>query len=207
MKSNRSTFLVFLVILLLIINIISIAFSFYMYSRYKQEKDNSQNLKTANSDVLSDNEDLEDIVSDMKSVIYGAEVSLDKDLDGDDKIGNSEIGEEEDDEENCYHISTDGEFFVTSPCENEVLDSVFNIAGRGRVFEALYKVRIKDGDGNELYDGSYMTEGGYKDNLDAFSDTVTWSPPAERGSGTIEFYINSAVDGSEVVMVSFPIKY
>jgi len=201
---RKSTSLIFLVIFLLITNIISFGLSYYLYRQYKSETDESKSFKSANSELLSDNEDLEDMVSDMESIIYDAEESLDADLNNDDRIGEEA---DESEEDNCYHISTDGEFYVTSPCEDELLDATFSIAGRGRVFEALFKVRIKDEDGSELYDGMHMTEGGYKDNLDAFSDAITWTPPASSGTGVIEFYINSAADGSEVVMVSFSIRY
>ncbi len=204
MKSKKPTFLIILIILLIITNFLSFALSYFLYQKYNRDLGDLNDYKTSSSELSSDNEDLEDMVSDMRSVIYEAEETLGTDLDGDDKVGEQDESEEE---ENCYHESTDGEFHVTSPCEDEVLGNTFSIAGRGRVFEALFNVRIKDVDGNELYDGMHMTEGGYKDNLDAFSDTITWTPPESSGTGTIEFYTNSAADGSENVMVSFSIKY
>ncbi|MBN2016112.1 Gmad2 immunoglobulin-like domain-containing protein [Candidatus Dojkabacteria bacterium] len=125
----------------------------------------------------------------------------------DDEENSEDEDTDEDEVCSCYHSSDDDEFFVTRPCENEVLTSSFPITGRGRVFEALFTVRIKNGAGAVLFEENYMTEGGYKDELDAFSDTVSWTPPAASGSGTIEFLTESPKDGSEIVLVSFPVRF
>jgi hypothetical protein len=171
-----------------------------------------RNLQGIRNDFESEVSDLKTLsnnrfnnIKQLESAIKEAEEELDKDLDGDGQIGDDEENDSE--EDICLHTSTDEEFIVTEPCENDVLGESFDISGRGRVFEATFSVRVKDSDGNELYDGSHMTEGGYKEELDAFEDTVSWTPPTSSGTGTIEFYVLSAEDGSEELLVSFPISY
>jgi hypothetical protein len=171
-----------------------------------------RNLQGIRNDFESEVSDLKTLsnnrfnnIKQLESAIKEAEEELEKDLDGDGQIGDDEENDSE--EDICLHTSTDEEFIVTEPCENDVLGESFDISGRGRVFEATFSVRVKDSDGNELYDGSHMTEGGYKEELDAFEDTVSWTPPTSSGTGTIEFYVLSAEDGSEELLVSFPISY
>jgi len=194
--------------LLFLTSVISIGINIYLYSKYTKD---TEIYEVQVSDLQSQGSEKENTILDLKDLVKSAEVELKKDLNGDEKIGDLEIEEEaddaSDDEDLCRNVSSDNEFIVTKPCTNERLDTSFTIKGRGRIFEAQFSVRIKDEAGNTLYTGNYMTEGGYKEELDAFEDTVTWTPPAVSGRGTIEFFDTSMIDGSEIIMVSIPIRY
>lgn len=93
---------------------------------------------------------------------------------------------------------------VTSPKVNETIKSPVVISGRALVFKAVLQTRIKDASGLILAKTSITTQEGQK--MSPFSSSVNYKKPT-RTKGTVEVFINSAKDGSEVNKLSIPVVF
>ncbi len=93
---------------------------------------------------------------------------------------------------------------VTSPKVNGTIKSPVIISGQASVFEAVLQIRIKDASGLILAQKKITTKQGQK--MSPFSSSVNYKKPT-RTKGTVEVFVNSSKDNSEVDKLVIPITF
>lgn len=192
----KKTVAIVAIIMLLFATLASIGGAIYLYSRLRKSSSEISNLKSENEDFEKEISNLETQVEELED-----ELGIEEEDTGDEEMPDEDL------EDDCYHVSDDGNFVVTLPCTNDTLGSTFKIQGKAITFEAHFAVRIKDSEGNELFLKNTMYQGGDYTSLNPFEETLTWTPPTTHGTGKIEFFDDSPQDGSEILLVSFPINF
>ena len=94
---------------------------------------------------------------------------------------------------------------VSNPKENATISSPFKIEGRARVFENIVSIRLKDGDGKILFQGTTDAQSPDMGQYGSFSKEIKYTTP--ETSGTLEVFESSAKDGSEINKVTIPLKF
>jgi putative hemolysin len=92
---------------------------------------------------------------------------------------------------------------VSSPLPNETISSPFTVKGEARVFESQFNWRLKSGDGSVLAEGMGTAQA-----LDVgqFGPFEIELKTLAKGPVTLEVFDRSAKDGSEIDLVSIPLK-
>jgi len=94
---------------------------------------------------------------------------------------------------------------VEIPKSGDELTSPFKITGQARVFENQFNYRLKDKDGNVLTEGAGYANAPDMGQFGNFDIDVNYTNPSDT-AGNLEVFDNSAKDGSEIDMVSIPVK-
>jgi hypothetical protein len=94
---------------------------------------------------------------------------------------------------------------VTSPTPDQAVTSPFRVEGKSNFFEAHTAIRMKDANGKVMAQ-SFATASGWMDNLYPFATYVSYSKPP-TATGTVEIYEPSAQDGSDINLISIPVKF
>ncbi len=92
---------------------------------------------------------------------------------------------------------------LESPFPGDALASPVTVRGSANVFEAVFRVRIKDSSGQVLADERVMATSG-TGTRGTFNEQIAYSI-ATPGPGTVTVYENSARDGSEINVVTIPV--
>jgi germination protein M len=94
--------------------------------------------------------------------------------------------------------------FVEGPGPFDVVGRQFRVHGTANVFEATFMVRLTDGEGTVVYEGSHMaTSGtGTRGTFDLTIDTTG----APTGVAELRLWESSAQDGSDVNVVTIPLE-
>ncbi len=93
---------------------------------------------------------------------------------------------------------------VTSPKVNGIIKSPVMISGQASTFNAVLQIKIKDASGLVLAQKKITTKESQK--MSPFGSSVTYKKPT-RTKGTIEVFVNSTKDGSEVNKLTIPIVF
>ena len=124
-------------------------------------------------------------------------------VDGDTDDGDdTEIPE---DDEN-FTSSDSGNIRVYEPDANDTVSLPLVIEGEARVFEAAYNYRLLDEDGTVLVARYGTAEAEDTGEFGTFSVRASYPEP-QGETGTLEVFALSAKDGSEIDMVSIPVKF
>lgn len=99
----------------------------------------------------------------------------------------------------------EGNIVVDSPRSGDSISSPVKIEGKARVFENMFNYRLKDSDGTVLDYGSITAIEPDPSNYGKFSINIDFNPKGDNG--TLEVFDYSAKDGSEIDMVSIPLKF
>jgi hypothetical protein len=108
----------------------------------------------------------------------------------------------------CEHRSTDGAIVVTKPCTNERIASPVNVRGVATgLFEGAMVVELFDAGGNLIHAQNVTVAAAEIGAPAPFNVSFNFTPPTPPGAGKIKFYSQSAMDGSDIHVVEFAIRY
>src|SRR3989338_634306 len=102
--------------------------------------------------------------------------------------------------------SKEGNIIVKMPFDGQDVGNPLTIKGEGRVFESVFQYRIKDSDGNIVFQDHAMTDAPDIGQFGPFELTVYYPKPKTR-TGTVEVFAYSAKDGSEIEMVRIQVRF
>jgi hypothetical protein len=91
---------------------------------------------------------------------------------------------------------------IENPRALSIISSPLKISGTVQVYEASFKVRIVDKSNTVLANEQVMAS---DFNWGAFNKNIAFKAPKAAGKGTVQFYYNSAKDGSEILLGTVPV--
>jgi hypothetical protein len=95
---------------------------------------------------------------------------------------------------------------IYAPRMNERVGTPIIIEGRARVFENTVNYRLRDASGKEIAEGFITADAPDIDQFGPFRAELTYLSTVE-GAGFIDIFSLSAMDGSEINMVSIPVTF
>lgn len=102
--------------------------------------------------------------------------------------------------------SDSGNIRVLNPAQNEKIGNPVLISGEARVFENAFNYRLLDGNGGQIAGGFDSAKAEDVGLYGPFSVSLSYQKPATK-NGTLEVYTHSAIDGSEIDVVSIPVRF
>ena len=95
---------------------------------------------------------------------------------------------------------------ITEPQPNDAIGLPFTLRGEARVFEGAFNYRLKDYDGTVLIERFATAHGIDAGQFGPFEISVSYPEPKGK-IGILEVFDYSAKDGSEIDMVSVPVRF
>lgn len=95
---------------------------------------------------------------------------------------------------------------VLEPQPNDAISLPFALKGEARVFEGAFNYRLKDSDGTVLIERFATAHGIDASQFAPFEISVSYPEPKGK-IGILEVFDYSAKDGSEIDMVSVPVRF
>jgi hypothetical protein len=102
--------------------------------------------------------------------------------------------------------SDSGNIKVLNPAQNEKIGNPVLISGEARVFENAFNYRLLDGNGGQIAGGFNFAKAEDVGLYGPFSLLLSYQKPTTK-NGTLEVYTHSAMDGSEIDVVSIPVRF
>lgn len=102
---------------------------------------------------------------------------------------------------------TEANITIESPQVNETVDFPFTAKGQARVFESALNIRLKDYKDNVLFETNTIAAAPDAGQFGLYEEEINYLEKLPEGEGVIlEAFDYSAKDGSEIDLVSVPIK-
>lgn len=96
---------------------------------------------------------------------------------------------------------------LESPLSGDQVSFPFTIAGQGRVFENMVSLRVKDSTGQVLYTGNVYANAPDIGQFGPFQKEIGYFLKMPKSQNlTVEVFWNSPMDGSEMDVISVPVK-
>lgn len=102
--------------------------------------------------------------------------------------------------------STSDNIRVKEPQPNQKIGNPLIISGEARVFENAFNYRLLDGNGGQIAGGFDSAKAEDVGLYGPFSVLLSYQKPTTK-NGTLEVYTHSAMDGSEIDIVSMPVRF
>jgi hypothetical protein len=96
---------------------------------------------------------------------------------------------------------------VDAPVAHDEIASPFILTGQARVFENVLNYRLTTASGIILSEGSLIADSPDIGKFGQYRETVTFAVPKLERDGLLEVFSLSAKDGSEINMVSVPVRF
>lgn len=106
---------------------------------------------------------------------------------------------------NVPKVETENEFIkVAKPKPYQFISSPVVLLGEANVFEAVVSYRLKSSQGDIITQGYTMTAGAFE--MNPFRQEIDFTKPSAE-SGTLEVFMASPKDGSDLHKISIPVYF
>lgn len=103
--------------------------------------------------------------------------------------------------------SPEANIIVTSPASGSIVNFPFSVQGRGRVFENVLRVQLKDSDGEIIFDESATAQSPDVGQFGNFTKEINYLLETPVGQNVVlSVFSNSPRDGSVINLVTVPLR-